>query len=91
MKQFKIFSASFVMIFAMSMNCEAARNLPETTKPEAAKARMMTMQRMSEARGATPIRVVIGRGETARMVDMRGQDYIQNVKGGKKSYYVLKK
>jgi hypothetical protein len=91
MKQFKIFSAAFVMAFAMSMNCEAARNLPETTKPEAAKARMMTMQRMSEARGATPIRVVIGRGEAAHMVDMRGQDYIQNVKGGKKSYYVLKK
>ena len=91
MKQFKIFSASFVMVFAMSMNCEAARNLPETTKPEAAKARMMAKARMSEARGATPIRVVIGRGEAVRMEDMRGQDYIQNVKGGKKSYYVLKK
>ena len=91
MKQFKIFSAAFVMVFAMSMNCEAARNLPETTKPEAAKARMMAKAMMSEARGATPIRVVIGRGEAARMEDMRGQDYIQNVKGGKKSHYILRK
>lgn len=91
MKQFKIFSAAFVMVFAMSMNCEAARNLPETTKPEAAKARMMPKARMSEARGATPIRVVIGRGEAARMEDMRGQDYIQSVKGGKKSHYILRK
>ena len=91
MKQFKIFSAAFVMVFAMSMNCEAARNLPETTKPEAAKARMMAKARMSEARGATTIRVVIGRGEAARMEDMRGQDYIQNVKGGKKIHYILRK